>query len=579
MENKRLTHATIVASPTATSWSQAYIAGTIFVVVSLNSEATSEEEISLGAIGKEILNTLEAEYFTLETKNLSSIKQAFEVALKPALQKKTLVVSAGLFSIIDNVLYIMLLGGAKTVMKRNDTLGTLLTSDDTTTISSASGMLEDNDIVILETKKFSSMVSKDHLKNSLHYTTPSEIAENLSPSLHEKEEGGATAVILLYKTPAIETPVQEETYEKESFTTITKEKKLVKIKGFASSFLLHLFQFVKKRMHLNFNRKQKMFLSLAILLVFLLFGSGIFVLTSRETARNEAKFQEVFSLAKAKYDEGQNLLPLNKNLARDDFQEAKKILLEKGDTFPKNSKYETKLSDLLKTVESSLALASGVNTIQASPTTANSTLLETAKKYNAVVTQDEKNVYGIDQDAIFTVDKKSESKKAIIPNNDHWTNIGGIGVYTGNVYVLDKKLGQIFKFTNPTFAKSNYFSGSGQDFSTASSLAIDGSIWVLFENGEIKKFTRGKLDELKISDLDKGFSKPSRIFTDAETANVYILDRGNSRVVVLNKSGVYQTQYQADILKNAKEFEVLEKDKKILVLRDEKLWVLEFPSN
>src|SRR5258708_34695927 len=79
-----LTYAKIVATPTLSAWSQAYNAGNLAAVIALNQETVENQEgqpsistnVSLASLGKELLNTLEAEYFTIETKNLTSIKQA-----------------------------------------------------------------------------------------------------------------------------------------------------------------------------------------------------------------------------------------------------------------------------------------------------------------------------------------------------------------------------------------------------------------------------------------------------------------------------------------------------------------------
>lgn len=569
MENKRLSFATVSASPTAASWSQAYTAGTLFVVLSLKStEAESEEaKDSLSTIGKEILNTLEAEYFSIETKNLALIKKAFELATKQVVEKEDIILSAGLLSVIDDVLYIILIGGAKAIMKRGGAFGTLLTSEEKQTVS-ASGFLENNDIVVLETEQFGKIIPKSHLKNTIDHNSPLEVAENLSPLLHQQEEGGAAAVIFSYKEP-VEIIEKEEETPKESSLKHFFSLFMQKVQGTLQSY--------KHVIRLNLTRKQKLFLSVAILLTLLLFGSGLFVLKQKDAGKNQALFQEIFDKAKTKYDEGQSLLSLNKNLARDDFAEAKKIITENKEKLPKNSKYQKELDALLQEVEISLDAASSVNMVEAKAVSdENSLLLTTFLKNSPLfVTQDEKSIYGIDRNSVFTVDKKSKNKKVIIENKNYWSDVGGLGVYFGNVYVLDKKEGQIFKFSGESFTKTNYLVSGAQDLLKSTSLTIDGSVWVLFENGEIKKFTRGKIDDLKISGLDKPFTKPSRIFTDGDTNNVYILDNGNSRIVVLGKSGIYQTQYQTTTLKDAREFEVLEKDKKVFILSGGKIWQID----
>ena len=103
--------AKIVATPNETSWSQTYNAGTLFAVLSLESNKTEtvENHPDMPGIGRDTLNTLEAEYFTLETKNLASIKQAVTLAYEKT-AGKDLAVSLIVASIIDGVLYIFISG-------------------------------------------------------------------------------------------------------------------------------------------------------------------------------------------------------------------------------------------------------------------------------------------------------------------------------------------------------------------------------------------------------------------------------------------------------------------------------------
>jgi hypothetical protein len=59
-----------------------------------------------------------------------------------------------------------------------------------------------------------------------------------------------------------------------------------------------------------------------------------------------------------------------------------------------------------------------------------------------------------------------------------------------------------------------------------------------------------------------------------DTESLYILDRGNSRIVELGKDGNFKDQFVADILKSATDFEVSEEDGKILVLSGGKFYEL-----
>ena len=59
-----MTFAKIVANPSAFSWSQVYSAGKLFAVISLEAQEETLEKDFLNVLGKEILNTLEQEFFT-----------------------------------------------------------------------------------------------------------------------------------------------------------------------------------------------------------------------------------------------------------------------------------------------------------------------------------------------------------------------------------------------------------------------------------------------------------------------------------------------------------------------------------
>jgi len=185
---------------------------------------------------------------------------------------------------------------------------------------------------------------------------------------------------------------------------------------------------------------------------------------------------------------------------------------------------------------------------------------------------DGKNNFYINDKGVFKEDKQ------IIKNDSDWDNAAGIGVYFGNIYVLDKTKGGIIKFVpaGSGYSKSTYFTGStSPDLSNATGMAIDGSIWVVLSSGNVLKFTRGVSDNLKVSGLDKPLSNSTKIWANLDSEKVYVLDKGNGRIVVLDKTGVYKEQYQAGIIKNAKDFDISEKDKKIFILSSGKIYAID----
>src|SRR3989344_5677321 len=199
MSKQTIQFAKISATPTLSSWGQAYNAGGLFAVMALSQ--TQQEEVGLNLLGKDFINNLEAEFFTLEEKTLVSIKQALVTAVEklPAHISSDIVLGY----IVDNVLYVFIIGKGQVFMKRGGNGGTLLESESLKKdVKSASGILQEADLLLLQTGQFSSLISNQEVSDALTQKTPDEIAEALSPKIHGAQEGGAAAIILLFTKPA-----------------------------------------------------------------------------------------------------------------------------------------------------------------------------------------------------------------------------------------------------------------------------------------------------------------------------------------------------------------------------------------
>ena len=64
-----LSFSKIVATPTLNAWSQAYNAGKLFAVLSLEKTKDPSGIESLNMLGRDLLERLEQEFFAIEDKN------------------------------------------------------------------------------------------------------------------------------------------------------------------------------------------------------------------------------------------------------------------------------------------------------------------------------------------------------------------------------------------------------------------------------------------------------------------------------------------------------------------------------
>jgi hypothetical protein len=614
MSDSNLTFAKIVANPNAYSWSQAYNAGKLFAVLSLEAEEESQEKDYLNVLGKEILDTLEQEFFTLETKDLESIKQAVVVTSEKIPQEINCSFVIG--SVVGNVLYVYILGNGRVSLKREAKLGNLLEARDQKpdALKTASGFLQDGDIVILQTKQFSDIISIGTLTEFIDSPTPSEAAENLAPIIHEKEEAAAAAIIISYKPltanevteqaeeeatieeiseaeagieeqpeTEIETKAEAEAeveIEEPPFYTPSVNKKTGLLPNLKQTFSSLISKpRITRSANLNLNHSRKVILTIVVIILVVFVGSIIFAMNKQQNEKIQSAFQSIYPQAQKKYSDGQNLAGLNQNLARDSFTQAQQILDSGKDKLPKNSKEEKQVLDLLAKVNEALNQTSGVTATAAKPVDASVSpfLLAETKNDGLYFTEDSSHIYGIAKDQVFSLNADGSGKKTLIKNNSDWQQAGGLSTYNGNVYVLDKKQNQILKFvqTDSGFSSANYFSGTQPDLSKGVSMAIDSDVYILSSDGMVAKYTKGTADNFALAGFDMPLSNPTSITTNATDDNIYILDNGNSRIVVVDKNGNYKSQYQASILKTAKDFEVLEKDKKVYVLSGGKIYEID----
>jgi len=129
--------------------------------------------------------------------------------------------------------------------------------------------------------------------------------------------------------------------------------------------------------------------------------------------------------------------------------------------------------------------------------------------------------------------------------------------------------------TSGLSSKRSYLKGESYDLSEAMSMTIDGSVWVLFSDGTIVKYVQGVKDAFVVAGLDKNFEEPIKIFTSPEEKNLYVLDRRQTRVVVVGKTGEYQAQYIWPGMAGVKDLIVSEKLKKMFLLTGEKVFTID----
>jgi hypothetical protein len=360
----------IVATPNLKSWSQAYNAGKLYAVLSLEKTEDVTEIESLNILGKDLLERLEKEFFAIEDKNLESIKKAFDAIFEKPVEGISISFTAG--ALVNNILYLFGLGNSKVFIKRNGNLGLALDAKEASRkITSSSGFLKEEDLIVLTTEAFLEVIPQTDLDISLDDSDPTEITETLAPKIHESENGKISAIVIRYNNPLLveeiikkETEIDEsaETTQKESPKDNSLEPEIQTEKSV--SFIQKYFSIIKskfKKRNFKIRPTKKIFLILAAVIIGVLIFSIRLAIKEQENAKIRAIFSQTYPQAQKEYEEGLSLIDLNKNYARDSFEAAKKVLNDNIAKFPEKSKELAQTQDLLKKIDSGLTQVSPID--------------------------------------------------------------------------------------------------------------------------------------------------------------------------------------------------------------------------
>lgn len=578
-----LSFAKLVATPTDLAWSQAYNAGNLFVCLSLTTDE-EKEDLSLQALGKDFFNVLQAEFFTLQEKNTEHIKAAIKTSLRSIPQNVSISLTLAFFK--DTTLFVFIVGSGKIIMKRGEKVGVLLTKHEAfeETITAASGFLENADTLILETGQFAQGIPQETITQALELVLPNDIVEALSPQIHKQDNGAQAAIVISYRgtlpfSQIASTEPDEEATLASLYTadTISPTEPLTKEEHVKKSFSLQLPKFHHIHFKINLTHRRRLFLNIALVLALLLIISIFFTVKKYNDDKEKAIFQSIYPTAQQYYSEGKGLETVNPSLSQQRYQKAETLLKDGETKLSKGSNEYKKVNELLTQVETALqGNATGQSTNATALQPSSHSLLAIEQSMHGIAFgQDENAVYVITDKAITTVSKNDGTTKDIIKNNNDWSFPVAVVPYGGNIYVLDQKKG-LLKFVagSDGFGKTAYFNGDAPNLNNAVSMAIDSSVWILFKDGTLQEYTKGKSNNLSVTGLTKPLSNPTKIITDITMQSIYILDTGNSRITQFDKNGKYQNAYTSSVIANAKDFDVLEKEKKIFILSGGKVWQL-----
>ncbi len=629
MEKLTVKIAKLVGTPDQNSWSQVHSfipedeekrkkRGILLAVFSFSNGEGTEAV----ATGRELLSRFHEEYYgETEAKVFTRLKATIikidEEFTRP---ERNLEIAACV--IIENLAYLAVKGKGKILLKRDSVFQTLVEGEEID-IETASGQVKEGDLMLLGTSFLFQILPEGRLKAALANETPEEVVEAMAPTiLGQKEMARASSLVVLIQK-------EKEEVEPEPIAVKTEKPPLVPLKFQPRAFFKGIEERLKQiplklpggvsRLYLRQKERElkqkKMILTVAVILIILLGVSVVFGSRSHETNQKKQKFEEISSQIETAIREGEALKELNPVKAKETLLQAQglvneleELAVEKERLAEIKSRFDQALATVVKEHELtevpvfydlSLVRDQGRGEKMALYHDQGVILDPQGKRLfgfkfsrksidvlaggddlagASLVTIYSDRAYVLTEKGILEIETESKNTNLVIEKDDEWGKIVGLGAFGSNLYLVDQE-GMIWRYpsTESGFgAKQEWFgSGVSPDLSAVISIGIDGSIWLLIEGGKILKFTRGAPDAFGYSGLDKETEKPQAIFIDEEIENLYLLDQGNARILVLAKSGEYRGQYLWPGMSQATDIVVSEAEKKILLLVNDKVYVIE----
>ncbi len=557
--------------------------------------------------GRQILSDLSDFYFDFEGSPSEKLNGVFEEAKKKFAEGEYSILLSG---ISGKVLYLMSKGEVEVYLKRGEKLRSLLTVGLENQL--ISGFIQPGDKLLLSTKSLITFLGED-LDKSFDLSLDDfegELSDRIGVS--NTEEQGLAGMVL--EAVSEETGSGGEEGIEEVGQSVHENLNRKKPLKLVLTGIAKMFHLLKGLLVNYFPRSGRGRLIVAVVLIIIIgLGVGFKIKASREAFRN-VQFSSLMQKANDDFNGAKGLASLNPVEAKVKIDSAKSgvtlaLTLKSKDNsaLALQKQINDESGSILQQSQTSnfpvfldlelvkknfraehLSLSSGKLLIL-DPTVGTLITIDLSKKSNQIQAGSDKlgdaSKASLNGDLAFVYSKEKGILRVDIVNqkvitvakpDKDWGEIKDLYGFAGNVYVLDTGKNMIWKYlpTSEGYSDKRAYlvAGLKMDFSGSIRMQIESSIYILKSGGEILRFTKGEKDNFGLQGLDKNLKDPKSIFISSDTDNLYVLDSGNSRLLILTKTGSYKGQISGDEFGKASDLVVDEKAKKVYLLDGGKIF-------
>lgn len=145
---------------------------------------------------------------------------------------------------------------------------------------------------------------------------------------------------------------------------------------------------------------------------------------------------------------------------------------------------------------------------------------------------------------LFALTAEGDWRPVALPGADAWKADTAMAATVGALYVLDAPGERIWRYTGTPAGYDGRPEPvmTGPPLRAAAELSISGVPVVATTDGRLLRMLEGRDEELRPAGLDRPFAAPSAPIFNPADGLLYIADRGNRRIVLLDAAGTFQGQ-------------------------------------
>lgn len=552
--------------------------GHLFGLVSLHSD-TSEDVQNLG---RDLIFEINQNYFSTESSLdiLSSLKKTIEIIGQNSLYKEHHI-EIILIIVLNQKVFIASFGKNKVALNRDSKISLLIKGDKD--IDFISGPIQISDRIFFMTSDFFTKITWDKIKSVLFDANIQNIEENFLSLLYSFDnQNNLSAALIEFNdetiSPEVITPsinTEESVVQDNSGNDYTDEKEEIKP------------VFIDSQQPHQISKRKKIQIIVAIILLIGLFVSSYFGYQKNKRITNENKYQQLKTELESQLNNITLVKSMNLEAAQTGAKESQKIIdqmvnlsihLDEVNQF--KSQVDTILSQTgvnenftpdiffdtsliinnpqyndFFLVQNSLYLLDSTNgridVLNISEKSSKNTINSDQVKSSVKIFGDNNNLFLLKKDNISQVNKSSVDQKILFSDSDPVPNPSDIQIWNGSIYLLDSTNSTVWKYTptSDTFSKAQNWLKDDEKLDLGPiSLAIDGKIWILYQDGLMENYISGVKDNFKLSGGNQ--------FNQANILDVSLEDDGhiafvdNQNVIfVYKKTGDFIAKYNLGQLK------------------------------